>query len=52
MYIFGVKLAYYDQVCDIALSGQEICADKEKSSGSESVNWDIIVKSRGEKYGE
>jgi putative Ca2+/H+ antiporter (TMEM165/GDT1 family) len=38
IYLFGVKFAYYGQVCDIALSGQEVSADKEKNSAAESVN--------------
>lgn len=38
IYLFGVKFAYYGQVCDIALSGQEVSADNAKSSTSESIN--------------
>ncbi len=35
IYLFGVKFAYYGQVCDIALSGQEISADKVKEVSNE-----------------
>jgi putative Ca2+/H+ antiporter (TMEM165/GDT1 family) len=38
IYLFGVKFAYYGQVCDIALSGQEVSADNAKSNTSESIN--------------
>jgi putative Ca2+/H+ antiporter (TMEM165/GDT1 family) len=38
IYLFGVKFAYYGQVCDIALSGQEVSADNVKNSVVETVN--------------
>lgn len=38
IYLFGVKFAYYGQVCDIALSGQEVSADDANNKTSESIN--------------
>lgn len=38
IYLFGVKFAYYGQVCDMVLSGREISADNAKSGASESIN--------------
>lgn len=38
IYLFGIKFAYYGQVCDIALSGQEVSADSAKNSTSKTVN--------------
>jgi putative Ca2+/H+ antiporter (TMEM165/GDT1 family) len=38
IYLFGVKFAYYGQVCDIALSGQEVSADNAKNSATETIN--------------
>lgn len=38
IYLFGVKFAYFGQVCDIALPGQEVSADNENNCTSESVN--------------